>query len=110
MEAVKSSSGLLAEIIWNKKGKDKMGRPKKFHDRYRYNLNLDNDLKDYLHEMAWRERKNITQYLNDLVRKAAEEFVAKGGTVQKKKHEITISEIEAILGYEIEIVENRKEA
>ncbi len=50
----------------------KQGRPKKSEDEklrgYRYNLNLDRDLKEYLHEIAWKKRTSITQYINDLIR------------------------------------------
>ena len=50
----------------------KQGRPKKKEEEklrgYRYNLNLDRDLKEYLHEAAWKKRTSITQYINDLIR------------------------------------------
>lgn len=50
----------------------KRGRPPKNEEDklrgYRYSLNLDRDLKDYLHEAAWRKRTSITQYINDLIR------------------------------------------
>lgn len=50
----------------------KQGRPKKSEAEklrgYRYNLNLDRDLKEYLHEAAWKKRTSITQYINDLIR------------------------------------------
>ena len=52
--------------------KGKQGRPPKAeHEKlrgYRYNLNLDRDLKEYLHEVAWKKRTSITQYINDLIR------------------------------------------
>lgn len=61
----------------------KQGRPPKAeHEKlrgYRYNLNLDKDLKGYLHEMAWRKRTNITQYINDLIRADMEEYIRNGG-------------------------------
>lgn len=50
----------------------KQGRPPKTEEEklrgYRYNLNLDRDLKEYLHETAWKKRTSITQYINDLIR------------------------------------------
>lgn len=50
----------------------KRGRPPKKECEklrgYRYNLNLDSDLKDYLSDIAWKNRTSITQYLNDLIR------------------------------------------
>lgn len=50
----------------------KQGRPPKAEEEklrgYRYNLNLDRDLKEYLHEAAWKNRTSITQYINDLIR------------------------------------------
>ena len=49
---------------------------------YRYNLNLDRDLKQYLHEIAWQNRTSITQYINDLIRKDMEEYFANGGTTE----------------------------
>ena len=48
------------------------GRPRKSEEEklrgYRYNLDLDRDLKEYLHEAAWKKRTSITQYINDLIR------------------------------------------
>ena len=48
------------------------GRPRKAEAEklrgYRYNLNLDRDLKSFLHEIVWRRRTSITQYINDLIR------------------------------------------
>ena len=50
----------------------KQGRPRKSEEEklrgYRYNLNLDRDLKEWLHEAAWKKRTSITQYINDLIR------------------------------------------
>lgn len=67
----------------------KQGRPPKKEEEklrgYRYNLNLDRDLKDYLHEMAWRKRTSITQYLNDLVRADMQDYLAKGGSEEEWK-------------------------
>lgn len=61
----------------------KQGRPPKKPEEklrgYRYNLNLDRDLKDYLHEMAWRNRTSITQYINDLIRADMEGYIEAGG-------------------------------
>ena len=61
-----------------RKGKSEManqGRPKKKPEEklrgYRYNLNLDRDLKDYLEDAAWKRRTSITQYINDLIREDA---------------------------------------
>ena len=39
---------------------------------YRYNLNLDADLKDFLHETAWEKRMSMTQYINNLIRREME--------------------------------------
>ena len=61
----------------------KQGRPPKKPEKklrgYRYNLNLDRDLKDYLHEMAWKNRTSITQYINDLIRADMEAYIEAGG-------------------------------
>ena len=61
----------------------KLGRPPKKPEEklrgYRYNLNLDRDLKDYLHEMAWKNRTSITQYINDLIRADMEAYIEAGG-------------------------------
>ncbi|MDR2204344.1 MAG: hypothetical protein LBE76_08675 [Nitrososphaerota archaeon] len=35
---------------------------------YRLNLKLDIDLRDYISDAAWRQRTNITGYLNNLIR------------------------------------------
>lgn len=62
---------------------NKQGRPPKKPEEklrgYRYNLNLDRDLKDYLHEMAWRNRTSITQYINDLIRNDMKAYIEAGG-------------------------------
>lgn len=54
------------------------GRPKKAEEEklrgYRYNLNLDRDLKQYLKETAWKKRTSITQYINDLIRADMEAY------------------------------------
>lgn len=54
------------------------GRPRKEKPLrgYRYNLNLDDDLNQFLHEIAWIKRTTITQYLNDLIRREKEAYVA----------------------------------
>lgn len=52
--------------------KRKQGRPPKKEEEklrgYRYNLNLDRDLKPFLDDIAWQKRTSITQYINDLIR------------------------------------------
>lgn len=62
----------------------KQGRPKLDPEErkrgYRYNLNLDRDLKQYIHEIAWQNRTSITQYINDLIRKDMDEYFINGGT------------------------------
>lgn len=56
----------------------KRGRPKKTEEEklrgYRYNLNLDKDLQQYLKETAWKKRTSITQYINDLIRADMEAY------------------------------------
>ena len=56
----------------------KRGRPKKAEEEklrgYRYNLNLDRDLQQYLKETAWKKRTSITQYINDLIRADMEAY------------------------------------
>lgn len=63
---------------------NKPGRPPKPENEklrgYRYNLNLDKDLKQYLHERAWQKRTSITQYINDLIRADMEKYFDEGGT------------------------------
>jgi len=39
---------------------------------YRFNMNFDYELHDYLQEMAWRNRMTITEYLNKIVREDME--------------------------------------
>ena len=62
---------------------NKQGRPPKKEEEklrgYRYNLNLDRDLKEYLHEMAWKNRTSITQYINDLIRADMKAYIEAGG-------------------------------
>lgn len=69
----------------------KAGRPPKAEDEklrgYRYNLNLDKDLKEYLHYIAWLNRTSITQYLNDLVRADMAEYIRNGGDESEWKKE-----------------------
>lgn len=57
----------------------KRGRPPKEEKLrgYRYNLNLDKDLQQYLKETAWRERTSITQYINDLIRADMKAYFAR---------------------------------
>ena len=40
--------------------------PKK-QEYYRFNAKMPIEYKDYLQEMAWRQRTSITEYLNKLV-------------------------------------------
>ena len=67
------------------------GRPKKAEaDKlrgYRYNLNLDRDLKPFLHEIVWQQRTSITQYINDLIRREMEAYLAEGGTIEEWKND-----------------------
>ena len=69
-----------------KKGTTKkpQGRPKKTQDEkkggYRYNLNLDKELKEYLKNKAWQDRKTATDYINDLIRADMEAYFKNGGT------------------------------
>lgn len=57
----------VAEQITKKQGRPPKNENEKLRG-YRYNLNLDRDLKEYLHDVAWRKRTSITQYINDLIR------------------------------------------
>lgn len=67
------------------------GRPKKTEAEklrgYRYNLNLDRDLKPFLHEIVWQQRTSITQYINDLIRHEMESYLAEGGTLEEWENE-----------------------
>lgn len=67
------------------------GRPKKTDSEklrgYRYNLNLDRDLKPFLHEIAWQKRTSITQYINDLIRREMEKYISEGGSVDEWENE-----------------------
>lgn len=56
----------------------KRGRPKKEKPLrgYRYGLNLDADLDPYLHEIIWKKRTTMTQYINDLIRADYEAYLA----------------------------------
>ena len=42
--------------------------------KYRYNLALDADLNEFLHEIAWQNRTSMTQYINDLIRREMEKY------------------------------------
>ena len=57
----------------------RQGRPKKQPEErkrtFRYNLLLDNDLNQYLHEIVWIRRTNMTQYVNDLIRADYENYI-----------------------------------
>lgn len=48
--------------------KKKVGKPKTRGPVYRINLALDADLEDFLKEQAWKEKKTVTELLNDLAR------------------------------------------
>lgn len=65
-----------AEIVPRKK----LGRPRlqsgERRRGYRYNLLLDADLNEFLHEIAWRKRTSMTQYINDLIRAEYEAYQA----------------------------------
>jgi hypothetical protein len=64
---LESVSPEVAEQITKKQGRPPKADSEKLRG-YRYNLNLDRDLKEYLHDVAWRKRTSITQYINDLIR------------------------------------------
>jgi acyl-CoA reductase-like NAD-dependent aldehyde dehydrogenase len=64
---LESVSPEVAEQITRKQGRPPKADSEKLRG-YRYNLNLDRDLKEYLHDAAWRKRTSITQYINDLIR------------------------------------------
>lgn len=57
----------------------KQGRPKKSLEerkkRIRYNLLLDFDLNQYLHEIVWQRRTSMTDYVNDLIRADYEAYL-----------------------------------
>lgn len=60
------------------------GRPKERGETYRFSLYLDGDLEKYIKYAVWKNRKvSITQYLNDLVRKDMEEYLATGGSADE---------------------------
>lgn len=65
--------------------KKKRGRPNEFEGRYRFSLYLDGDLKEYIDFASWKKRKNITKYLNDLIRADMQEYLAKGGSEEEWK-------------------------
>lgn len=54
--------------------------------KYRYNLNLDLDLKPYLQDIAWQERTSVTQYINNLIRQDMEKYLAAGGSKEGWKN------------------------
>ena len=62
------------------------GRPKLSQEEkkggYRYNLNLDMELKRYIKNKAWQDRKSATDYINDLIRADMEQYFANGGTTE----------------------------
>ena len=66
--------------------KKQKGRPKLSPEEkkggYRYNLNLDMELKRYIKNKAWQERKSATDYINDLIRADMEQYFANGGTTE----------------------------
>lgn len=48
---------------------------------YRYNLNLDGDLKPFLQKIAWENKTSITQYLNDIIRKEQGKYIKAGNSL-----------------------------
>lgn len=57
----------------------RQGRPRKEASErkrgFRYNLMLDADLNQFLHEIVWIKRTNMTQYINDLIRAEYEAYL-----------------------------------
>lgn len=47
---------------------DQTQQPAKKAEYYRFCIRFPIEYKDYLQEMAWRNRTDITQYLNSLVK------------------------------------------
>lgn len=68
----------IAAAVLKLQQEPKRGRPPKTEAEklrgYRYNLNLDRDLQQYLKETAWKNRTSITQYINDLIRADMEAY------------------------------------
>ena len=63
------------------KGRPKLS-PEEKKGGYRYNLNLDMELKRYIKNKAWQDRKSATDYINDLIRADMEQYFANGGTTE----------------------------
>ena len=57
----------------------KAGRPVERPDTYRFNLYLDGDLKNFIKYISWKQRKSITQYMNDIIRAEMAAYIASGG-------------------------------
>lgn len=61
------------------KEKAPQGRPRLTEEQKkrgkRYNLLLDRDLDQFLHEIVWVKRTNMTQYVNDLIRADYEAYL-----------------------------------
>lgn len=79
LELLQESKGILAAVPEeeaeriSKRGRHKKAEAEKLRG-YRYNLNLDRDLQQYLKETAWKNRTSITQYINDLIRADMEAY------------------------------------
>ncbi|MBQ0068017.1 MAG: hypothetical protein KBS60_07565 [Phascolarctobacterium sp.] len=57
--------------------KKKPGRPRKnpVKRNYHFNLNLDEDLKDFLAFIAWKNKCSITEYINTCMRLERESYL-----------------------------------
>lgn len=51
---------------------DNVSKPQK-KQYYRFNLKMPLEYKEFLDEAAWQSRKNITQYINDLIKREMDE-------------------------------------
>lgn len=60
--------------------KRRPGRPEGKKPTYRYNLNLDLDLKDFVYNYTWANHSNATNFINDLIRREKDAYFANGGT------------------------------
>lgn len=58
----------------------KAGRPKEIETTYRFSLYLNGDYKEFIDYIVWKKKyKNITRYLNDLIRADMEAYIEAGG-------------------------------
>lgn len=77
---VTQTSEVMQTSEKNKETQKKAGRPKEIETTYRFSLYLNGDYKEFIDYIVWKKKyKNITRYLNDLIRADMEAYIEAGG-------------------------------